>query len=307
MEQKQFNNRLNRLKRAKKGNVPNLVLTPRDIAIVLAVYLYRALTTQQISALVFAKDTRSTQCEERLKRLYHNGYLERRSQGTTYQDNKPLVYMLTEKGAQLLSEHKGMKRNEIYWNAKYNTISNYHLQHVVQTSESRISFVRACERLGYELSWLDEMSIRHHKLYDTFTYHTPTGWTKKTTVIPDSFFTIETPQKLVSCFLEIDRGTETLSTVADKFSKYVSYLQTEEYLTRYAAFDEEGNEIHPFVLTITTTEQRMNNLLEVASDVGADDIYMFSTFADTTPERVLEDAVWKSSRCDYSVPLISTP
>ncbi len=283
------------------------MLTPRDIAIVLAVYLYRALTTQQISALIFGKDTRSTQCEERLKRLYHHGYVERRSQGTMYRDNKPLVYMLTEKGAQLLCVHKSMQRNEIHWNTKYNTISNYHLQHVVQTSESRINFVRACDHLGYELAWLDEMTIRHHKLYDTFKYHTPTGWTKKTILISDGFFTIETPQKLVSCFLEIDRGTETLSTVADKFSKYVAYLQTEEYLIRFAAFDGDENEIHPLVLTITTTEQRMRNLMKVASDVGAIDIFMFSTFADTTHERVLEEAVWRSEHCDYLLCLISKP
>ena len=49
-------------------------ITPRDIEIVLAVYQNRALTTPQVTALVFGKNDRSTQCEERLKRLYHNGY-----------------------------------------------------------------------------------------------------------------------------------------------------------------------------------------------------------------------------------------
>lgn len=254
--------------------------------------------------MIFGKDTRSTQCEERLKRLYHNGYVERRSQGTIYQDNKPLVYMLTEKGAQILCEQYGVRREEIYWNPKYNTISNYHLQHVVQTSETRINFMRACERLNYELVWLDEMAIRHHNLYDTFTYHTPSGWTKKTILIPDGFFTIETTQGLLSCFLEIDRGTETLSTVAEKFAKYVSYLKTEEYLVRYAAFDEDNYEIHPYVLTITTSQQRLVNLQEVASDVGADDIYLFSTFAETTHDRILQDAVWRSNHADGLVRLV---
>ena len=280
-------------------------VTQRDITILRLIYIYRALTTRQITALEFGKDERSTQAEERLKRLYHNGYLDRRSQGVTYEDNKPLVYMLTEKGAQLLCEVDGMKREEIFWKPKYNQISNYHLQHVIAVSDVRIAFERACQRLDYELNWLTEMSIRHHGLYDTFRYHTPNGWTKTTSLIPDGFCTLDTPEMWLACFIEVDRGTETLRTVADKYAKYIAYLGTEAYANRYAAFNEEGHEIYPSILTITTSQERLGNLMQVALDVGADELFLFSTFSQITHERILEERVWRRGDVHTLIKLVA--
>ena len=151
------------------------------------------------------------------------------------------------------------------------------------------------------MTWLDEMTIRRHQLYDTFRYHTPTGWEKRAQLIPDAFCTIDSPTMWLACFIEVDRGTETLGTVANKFAKYVAYLETDAYLDRYAAFNEEGHEIYPSILTITSSHRRMENMMQVALDVGAEDLYLFSTFSEVTYDRILEDRVWR--RGDVHTPV----
>ena len=82
--------RLKLLKRAKAELLPALRLTPRDIAIIEAVYSFRALTAPQIEALLFPGDVqrfkpnaknpqsgKTNRCRYRLKLLYHHGYLYR--------------------------------------------------------------------------------------------------------------------------------------------------------------------------------------------------------------------------------------
>lgn len=202
--------------------------------------------------------------------------------------------MLTEKGAKLLVQEVGYARERIYWKSKYNAISDYHLQHVLAVSEIRIALVRAADSLEIELGFLDEMTIRHEKLYDEFTYHTPTGWQKRAYLIPDAFFTIESDGISFPFFVEADRGTETLSRVADKYAKYLWYLETDEYFERYGVYDDQGHEVPPTILTVTNSSVRMGNLMDVAFDVGVDERFLFTTFG-VSYNQILATKVWKSA------------
>src|SRR4051794_39835996 len=71
--------RLPRLKRAAKETLPPFRLTERDAAIITAVYEYRALTTDHIATLLFTPST-LTKCDERLRKLFHHGFLLRTEQ-----------------------------------------------------------------------------------------------------------------------------------------------------------------------------------------------------------------------------------
>src|SRR2546423_1646722 len=64
--------KLPRLTRTKSAKLPGIVLTTRDVSILEAVYSYRALTTPQVAALLFAPTTR-TWCTYRLQLLFHHG------------------------------------------------------------------------------------------------------------------------------------------------------------------------------------------------------------------------------------------
>lgn len=296
--------RLKRLKRADKGHVQKLLLTERDTDLIRSVYAHQVLTTTQIRLLIFDGKPRSTQCDLRLKLLFHHGYLERRSQATLYKDNKPLVYFLTEKGARHLATSDGVDRSEIYWRAKFNQISPYHIQHLLQVNDVRIAIEQSCADRQYDLIWLDEFTIRRLKLYDKFQVRSTAGAIYTTTLIPDGFFTIDTPDLWLSCFLEVDRGTESLKVVTLKLSKYLAYFATNAYRERYGTQDEHGHEVYPCVLTITTSQKRVIHLRSVAREVGASDIFLFTTFADLTSESVFAQPIWQTATRDTPMCLI---
>lgn len=297
--------RLKRLKRALAGDLPGLVITERDIQILSLVYTFRAVTTDQIRRIVFHTDGKSTQCDLRLKLLFQHGFLERRSQTVLYEKNKPLIYLLTEKGAKHLAEVSGGKRTEILWHPKHNQISTQRLQHLLQVNQVRASIEQAAEECAYTLNWLDEFTIRRLKLYDSFPIQYPSGITTKTTLIPDAFFTLDTPTMWLSCFLEVDRGTESLRTVSEKLCKYLAYLTTDGYQERYGVQDEEGNKIYPCVLTITTTQERLDNLRAVSKDVGAGDIFLFSTFSAVTYPQVFLRPIWWKPTSNEQIALVA--
>ena len=99
------------LKRDVGETRPVVRLTERDVAIIQAIYEYRALTTTQIQRLLFpvgdghaSSRGRPVHCQQRLKLLYHNEYVTRDERPTKLSEGRQaLVYFLDKKGAQLLS------------------------------------------------------------------------------------------------------------------------------------------------------------------------------------------------------------
>ena len=296
--------RRKRLKRAAKSDLPGFKMTERDLEILRMVAIYRMVTSNQIRLLLFGGKQRSTQCDLRLRLLFQHGYLERRSQATLHEENKPLVYLLTEKGVRHLMAVDEGEHSAIHWRPKLNQMSQHHLQHVLQVNDVRIAIGQACDLHAYDLEWLDEFTIRGLKLYDRFPVRDATGRTNITVLIPDGFFTLDAPELWMSCFLEVDRGTESLQTVARKFSKYLAYFGTSGYRERYGVWDENGNEIYPCVLTVTTSPKRVENLKAVAQEVGASSLFLFTTFTDVTPEQVLSQPIWQPVGSDTPVCLI---
>jgi hypothetical protein len=297
--------RLKRLKRAAQSNLPGFKMTERDTDIIRTVSVYQAVTTEQIRTLLFGGKQRSTQCDLRLRLLFQHGYLDRRGQATLYEENKPLIYVLTQKGIQHLAEVDGGDNSDISWHPKLNQMSQHHLQHLLQVNDVRIAIEQACDLNNYELKWLDEYTIRRHRLYDRFSVQYSNGAIRVTVLIPDGFFALDTPKLWLGCFLEVDRGTESLKTISQKLSKYLAYFVTNSYKERYGAQDAYGNEVYPCVLTVTTSPRRLQNLRSIAQKVGASQLFLFTTFIDVTPERVLSQPIWQTAASDTPICLIA--
>jgi hypothetical protein len=97
--------------RVSEEQRPRFRLTERDRDIVLAVYQYRVLTTNQIETLFFKpkdsapKSPYNSRCRLRLQALYHAGYLRRDEQPQKMTEGrKPLLYSLDLEGAKLISQ-----------------------------------------------------------------------------------------------------------------------------------------------------------------------------------------------------------
>src|SRR4051794_23302990 len=101
--------RLPRLKRVGKDTLPPFRLTERDNAIIEAVSECKALTTDHIATLFFTPST-LTKCDERLRKLFHHGFLLRMEQPQSLTEGrKPLVYWLDKKGAEQLAINRGVE------------------------------------------------------------------------------------------------------------------------------------------------------------------------------------------------------
>ncbi len=114
---------------------PRMRLTERDVAVVLAVYAYRVLRRDQIQRMFF---TGKNTANERLKRLYHHGYLARRWLPVEYgQGSSQALYLLAERGAQLVAATLGVDRAAIDWKEAHNRVSSPFLEHLLLTNEIR--------------------------------------------------------------------------------------------------------------------------------------------------------------------------
>src|SRR5436305_202365 len=100
--------RRSRFTRAPASALPPFRPTERDIAIVSAVYAYRALTTDHIATLLFTPTTLK-RCDERLGKLYDHKYLERTVQPPSgLEMNTTVVHWIDERGITALATYRGL-------------------------------------------------------------------------------------------------------------------------------------------------------------------------------------------------------
>lgn len=290
--------------------------TVRDLALVRAVYEYRALTTVQIERLFFApaadrppSDSSAApvkinpRCQHRLKMLYHHGYLYRDEQPTKLSEGRrPLVYFLDAGGAKRLGEELG---TEIDWDPAGNNVSWPFLDHLLLTNDFRIAVTVAARAHHVTLeTWIDDKVLKspHQKDYVIIT---GTGGAKRRiAVVPDGYFVLDTDERTFHDFLELDRGTVTGRYSKDgkrdwshKVRGYNEYVASGKYEERY-------NTTKVRVLTVTTGEKRLEHLKEITETVGGGSRFWFTTFDQVTPHTILTEPIWSVAGSTGRRPLI---
>jgi hypothetical protein len=111
----------------------------------------------------------------------------------------------------------------------------------------------------------------------------PEAGEKKLIVAPDAFFGLETELGRSYYFVEADMGTETLERFRRKLLAYQQYWKSGAFQERYSYRNFR-------VLTVTTGAERANNLIRLAGDLGAKNMFLF-----TTEEKASKDilgSVW---------------
>jgi len=100
-----------------------------------------------------------------------------------------------------------------------------------------------------------------------------------TRLIPDGYFEVHTPPKILAAFLEVDLGTEGLSVWRGKVESYLGYAISGGFEQRFAQSQFR-------VLVIARTERRIRSL-QVATLSFTDKIFWFSTF-----DSIARDGFW---------------
>ena len=286
----------------RAASPPAFRLTPRDRAVLGAVYAYRVLRRDQIQQLYFP--SRNT-ANERLKRLYHHGYLARRWSPVEYgQGSGQALYLLATKGASLLAQELGLDVSEIGWRRSQNHVSSPFLEHTLMINDVRLAIERASaahsEHDRYQIeTWLREEELKATP--DKVWIETTPGRRRRLALVPDAYFRLIAGRKRASFFLEADRATETHGRWRQKVLCYLSYLRSGAYLQRYGS-----NCLR--IITVTSGERRLANLLDTtaqACEAGSQGLFWFATLDDVKPDTILKAPIWRVPGEQAPMPLMA--
>ncbi len=273
-------------------------LTKRDKAIVEDVYTHRLLTTNQIHALHFAPRGQrqhpvSSRCRKRLRILEQKGYLQRRRQPTTPEEGrKPDIFFLWKAAVNLLAVGYRLEPENILWKPRYNKLTWSNIRHQRKTNDIRVAVEVTAKWLDITVvNWLDDRSIKSREMKAQVKIVGARGNRIDALLIPDGYGHLQYRRankelRNTHFFVEADLGSETVGTFARKIERYLALWQSGQYQAKY-----QTNILR--VLTVTTSQRRLNNLKKRAEKLGAANWFWFTTF-DTLflDDTVLTDAIW---------------
>jgi hypothetical protein len=265
--------------------------TQRDLEIVEAVARYRVLRQDQLQRLFF--QTRSA-TQRVLVRLYDHGFLERQFLPVLY-GRSPTLYVLDRGGAALL---RAQGRGEAFvQNASRRALKHEFLEHTLAINDFRISVVLASRRTGYALvTWRSEGQLKAE-----FKRVERTG-IRTVSLIPDSYFALDTPHGQAHFFVEVDRGTETSERFKAKVRAYIAYHTSGEFERLYGTRSLR-------VLTTTSSQRRLENLGAVTGQIteaeGGQGRFLFALASQVTWDNVLTGKVWYVADADEPRTLIA--
>lgn len=275
-------------------------MTPRDEEILRAVYAYQALTTQQISDLLFAPvdvimpPKPHSRVRHRLKGLYHHGLLSRHEQPHILAEGrKPFLYQLDRQGAEWLAHQEDGGTQALEWKPG-EALSALFLEHLLAGNDVRIAIVRSAARHGFTIEqWLDERTLKQVQNKDTVVLTNATGKKQNAAVVPDGYFHLNTDSHHYHQFLEIDMRSVTGSsknwtrrTWARKILSYIEYYRSGKYHARYHTKSMR-------VLTVTTGQTRLANLRRITEEVGGKARFWFTTLERVLASDILTDPIWE--------------
>jgi len=219
-------------------------LTPRDLAILLALDQYRYLDRHQLQTLFF-KGPRS--CQYRLEWLVRQGLV--RTWRVTMRPGfirRASIYFLSPHGARVLADSCDDDPLPYVQRADHALTRHYHLVHDLQASQFFVELIAASRGLPDKglYHWVGEHGVRRGYAEEEERGPIPDGWGRFLTADQEIFI-----------HLEWDRGSELAKRLRLKLAAYISY------------FVDRPGASHNQVLVVVPTEQREEQVARVAFSV----------------------------------------
>lgn len=273
-------------------------LTERDKKILLELHDNKYLSTSQIKTLLFPSLKKAS---GRLKILFDNGFIASFEKMTFSLGRGESVFYLKKKGLEQISSLINTPLQNLA--SVEPPKSLLFIEHLLSINDFRIYLKLACENSRYSFSFIPEYRNIQGKgkrltKYIKDTTEDPDNSDKQISFIPDAVFNLadSKSKKKLLFFLEVDRGTETIespinsSNFLNKIKTYCSYFDNKGYQRYDNDFNYEFNGFR--VLTVTTSELRMNNLKKACLKYGDVSIFWFTTFEKLSSDTILEK-IWE--------------
>jgi len=278
--------RLPRYKRA--ANPPPMQLMPRDERIVQWVYDLRFSTQEQLQQLLFSASTASS-CKRRLTLLYHNGYLDRRllPLRSRFGANRA-AYCLDRKGKELLAFTAGTGLAQIGWRPVDNNRELYFLEHMLATNQVRICATIAATEQGFDLSWVDERTLKATAMRDLVT--DPKNRSTQLAVIPDGYFQLATEATPLGFAVELDRGTVEEKQFKAKIRALGEWKVKGAYQRR---FGTDSLRVLFVVAPTDRDQKRLERIKAWTEHEGGQSLFWFAELGELTPRSIFGAPIWQ--------------
>ncbi len=277
------------------GNWP-MVLTDRDSRILEHIYEYDGcLADYQVKELEF---TGMRQAQDRLGKLFHNGYLLRtnRMGRTRYGCT---LYWLDKAGIDFVAAAKGEEVKDLNfikepgWNS---------MEHDLRVNDFTIILQKACQKYPeFELyEWVNESVLRADPTQ--VEYETVAGKPARRQVIPDRFFLVHRlgeDRFRSRLLLELDNATHPNKRFADhKILPGIAFIRSPEYEKKFGGNSGRW-------LIVTTSDRRLKYLKETTERVADnnDVIFYFTTFERVRVDTILTEPIWYRGGSEQPVAL----
>lgn len=280
-----------RLPRFQRSNqVSSIQLTDRDCSILEHVQRHRFLRSTHLVALVGGS---RQQVLRRLHLLFHHGYLDRpRAQIDYYRHgSQAMVYGIGHRSVKFVEHSAALPRRYIEWTAKNRTATRYFIEHTLAVADIMVAFELACREqdelelvpyTGELVKW--NVEIRRN------------GTTHKIGVIPDQVFGLRSkrhPADITWYFLEADRATMPVERHSLKQTSFARKLLAYHETWRQGVLKNKFPRFR--VLTVTTTAQRAQHLIEAQQSVNRGNgagLFLFTHLTGLSSARTPFDLEW---------------
>jgi hypothetical protein len=292
------------------ASMRRMILTPRDLELLRAVHRHRLLRSTHLAALSGGSVQTTLR---RLQLLFHHGYLDRPPMQLDWyaRGSEPMVYALGNQGAEVLEAEGGMSRGGgVRWDTKNRNLSRVFLHHTLAVAEVMVAFEAAC-RSREGVRFIPPEEVLASAPPETRRLRLPFRWQveirqggkhHRLGVEPDRIFGLsfngmpENRQRAYF-FLEADRGTMPV------VRKGLGQTSFRRKLFAYHETWRQGLHKTHFgipnfrVLTVTTSEERVQHLVEACRSLGGGGSRLF-LFTDR--ERLGEEDIlahdWRNGR-----------
>jgi hypothetical protein len=266
-----------------------MILTPRDLAILRAVYRHRLLRSTHLVALSGGSRQATLR---RLQLLFHHGYLDRPSMQLDWyaRGSEPLVYALGNRGAELLETEGVVRRGGVRWDTKNRNLSRVFLHHTLAVAEIMVAFEVAC-RAHEGVRFIPPEEVLQRASAETRRLRLPFRWQVEARhdgklhrlgVEPDRIFGLDfhgmpENRRQAYFFLEADRGTMPVMrkglAQTSFFRKILAYKETWGQGLHQKHFGIPNFR----VLTVTTSPERVVHLVEACRIItGGARLFLFA-------------------------------
>jgi len=213
-------------------------LTAVDVEILHLVRTYHFLTVEQVVTLRRLSVNSKPMIQTKLKKLYEQKYLDRRSLPHLGTGNTAFIYALSTKAINLLKD-MGFSGFSRFRPDEFRTFAFPHLEHALSLNDFLIA-AKLLERSVPSLSLVDmrhDLDLKKTPVKVTVERRLPYGdrIDEKVTVIPDGWLDFrqriegQAKRKRRCIVVELDRGTTSIAPFKEKLRAYYYYAISEEY------------------------------------------------------------------------------